>query len=103
MSRARRWGLIAIALIVVASIGIFIAYQIALDELRSRVIKALGTESEVGETRVSFKDIEITALKLSAPAGWPRRDNDRNIARHHRCRARLRARPRNRRELPPLR
>ena len=71
MSRARRWGLIAIALIAVASIGIFIAYQIALDELRSRVIKALGTESEVGETRVSFKDIEITALKLSAPAGWP--------------------------------
>ena len=71
MSRARRWGLIAIALIAVASTGIFIAYQFALDELRSRVITALGTESEVGEIRVSFKSIEITGLKLKAPADWP--------------------------------
>ena len=71
MSRARRWGLIAIALIALASTGIFIAYQFALDELRSRVITALGTESEVGEIRVSFKSIEIADLKLKAPADWP--------------------------------
>ena len=71
MSRARRWGLIAIALIALASTGIFIAYQFALDELRSRVITALGTESEVGEIRVSFKNIEIADLKLKAPADWP--------------------------------
>ena len=71
MSRARRWGLIAIALIALASTGIFIAYQFALDELRSRVITALGTESEVGEIRVSFKSIEITGLRLKAPADWP--------------------------------
>ena len=71
MSRARRWGLFAIALIALASTGIFIAYQFALDELRSRVITALGTESEVGEIRVSFKSIEITGLKLKAPADWP--------------------------------
>ena len=71
MSRARRWGFFAIALIALASTGIFIAYQFALDELRSRVITALGTESEVGEIRVSFKSIEITGLKLKAPADWP--------------------------------
>ena len=71
MSRARRWGLFAIALIALASTGIFIAYQFALDELRSRVITALGTESEVGEIRVSFKSIEIADLKLKAPADWP--------------------------------
>ena len=73
MSRARRWGLIAIALIALASTGIFIVYQFALDELRSRVITALGTESEVGEIRVSFKSIEIADLKLKAPADWPAR------------------------------
>ncbi len=49
----------------------FIAYQIALSELRSRVINALGTQSEVDEIQVSFKDITITDLKLNAPAGWP--------------------------------
>ncbi len=71
MNRTRRWSLIAIACVVALAIGVFIAYQIALSELRSRVINALGTQSEVGEIQVSFKDITITDLKLNAPAGWP--------------------------------
>jgi uncharacterized protein involved in outer membrane biogenesis len=37
------------------------------------VINALGTQSEVGEIQVSFKDITISDLKLNAPAGWPAR------------------------------
>ncbi|MCY7389637.1 MAG: DUF748 domain-containing protein, partial [Burkholderiales bacterium] len=73
MSPIRRWSLIAIAAITILVIGVFIAYQIALSELRSRVINALGTQSEVGEIQVSFKDITITDLKLNAPAGWPAR------------------------------
>ena len=71
MSPIRRWSLIAVALFAVLVIGIFFAYQIALSELRSRVINALGTQSEVGEIQVSLKDITITYLKLNAPAGWP--------------------------------
>ena len=73
MSPIRRWSLIALATIAVLAIGVFIAYQIALRELRSRVINALGTQSEVGEIQVSLKDITITDLKLKAPAGWPAR------------------------------
>ena len=73
MSPIRRWSLIAIAAIAVLAIGVLIAHQIALSELRSRVINALGTQSEVGEIQVSFKDITITDLKLKAPAGWPAR------------------------------
>lgn len=73
MSPIRRWSLIAVAAIAVLAIGLLIAYQIALSELRSRVINALGTQSEVGEIQVSFKDITITDLKLNAPAGWPAR------------------------------
>ena len=71
MSRTHRWSLIAAALIALLAIGLFIAYQIALSELRLRVVNALGTQSEVGEIQVSFKDIRITDLKLNAPAGWP--------------------------------
>ena len=71
MSRTRRWSLIALACVIVLAIGVFVAYQIALGELRSRVVNALGTQSEVGEIHVSFKDITITDLKLNAPAGWP--------------------------------
>ena len=71
MSPIRRWSLIAIAAIAALVIGVLTAHQIALSELRSRVINALGTQSEVGEIQVSFKDITITDLKLKAPAGWP--------------------------------
>ena len=71
MSPIRRRSLIAVALFAVLVIGIFFAYQVALSELRSRVINALGTQSKVGEIQVSFKDITITDLKLNAPAGWP--------------------------------
>ncbi len=71
MSRTRRWSLIAAALIALLATGVFIAYQIALSELRLRVVNALGGQSEVGEIQVSFKDITITDLKLNAPAGWP--------------------------------
>ena len=73
MRPIRRWSLIAFAAVVVLAIGVLIAYQIALSELRSRVINALGTQSEVGEIQVSLKDITITDLKLKASAGWPAR------------------------------
>ena len=43
MNSIRRWSLSAVALFAVLVIGIFFAYQIALSELRSRVINALGT------------------------------------------------------------
>ena len=62
MTRTRRWILIALALLITVAVGLYIAYQIALNELRSRVVTALGAESEVGEIRVSFKDIVITNL-----------------------------------------
>ncbi len=71
MSRTRRWSLIALGLLAVFAVGVFIAYQLALVELRARVLAALGAQSEIGELRVSFSDIEITDLKINAPRAWP--------------------------------
>ena len=71
MSRTLRWCVIALALTTVVAGGVFFAYRLALGELRTRVLAALGTQSEIGEIVVSFKDITITDLKLNAPSGWP--------------------------------
>ena len=71
MSRTRRWSLVAFGLLVILTSGIFIVYQLALSELRTRVLAALGAQSEIGEIRVSLSDIEITDLKLNAPPAWP--------------------------------
>ena len=69
--RKRRWAMVAIASIAVLAIGAFIAWQVALVQLRSRVISALGAQSEVGDIHLSLSQIAITNLKLNAPAGWP--------------------------------
>ncbi|MEQ1518742.1 MAG: DUF748 domain-containing protein [Usitatibacteraceae bacterium] len=71
MTPARRWTLIILGALAILAVCFYIAYQIALSELRSRVVTALGAQSEVGEITVSFKDIVITDLKLNAPPGWP--------------------------------
>lgn len=71
MSQTRRWSLVVLGLLAVLAVGIFIAYQLALVELRARVLAALGAQSEIGEIHVSFSDIEITDLKINAPPTWP--------------------------------
>ena len=69
--RVRRWTLVAIAAILLIAIGTFIAWQYALVNLRARVVHAIGTQGDVGDIHLSLTQIEITGLKLNAPAGWP--------------------------------
>lgn len=73
MTPARRWTLIAIGSTALVAVGLYLAYHVALGELRTRVVTALGTQSEVGDIHVSFKDIVLTDLKIKAPPGWPAR------------------------------
>ena len=71
MTAPRRWLLIAVCLAGGLAIGAFVAYRFALGELRAQVIAALGPESEIGEIDLSFRAIQISGLKLRAPANWP--------------------------------
>ncbi len=71
MNASRKKLLIAAAVLVALLVGVFVAYRLALSELRSRVLTALGPDSEIGEIDLSFRAIQITGLKLKAPAGWP--------------------------------
>ena len=73
MTPARRWTLIIIGSTALVAVGFYIAYRVALGELRTRVVSALGAQSEIGDLHVSFKDIVITDLKINAPTGWPSR------------------------------
>lgn len=68
---ARRWLVIGLCIAVAATAGAFIAYRLALNELRAQVLSALGPASEIGEIDLSFRAIRITALGIKAPPGWP--------------------------------
>ena len=56
---------------ILLTIGFFAAYRLALNELRAQVLNALGPDAEIGDIDLSFRAIQISALKLNAPAGWP--------------------------------
>ncbi len=71
MTASRRWLFVTAALFLALIIGAFAAYRFALSELRAQVVGALGAESEVGEIDLSFRAIQISGLKLKAPADWP--------------------------------
>jgi uncharacterized protein involved in outer membrane biogenesis len=71
MTLSRKTLIIAAAVIATLIVSVFLAYRLALGELRSRVLTALGPDSEIGEIDLSFRAIQITGLKLKAPAGWP--------------------------------
>jgi len=71
MNISRKTLIIAAAVVITLVVGVFFAYRLALGELRSRVLTALGPDSEIGEIDLSFRAIQISGLKLKAPAGWP--------------------------------
>ncbi len=71
MTLSRKTLIIAAVVIATLIAGVFLAYRLALGELRSRVLTALGPDSEIGEIDLSFRAIQITGLKLKAPVGWP--------------------------------
>ena len=71
MTLSRRRLLIAACVVVLLTIGFFAAYRLALNELRAQVLNALGPDAEIGDIDLSFRAIQISALKLKAPAGWP--------------------------------
>ena len=56
---------------IVLTIGFFAAYRLALNELCVQVLNALGPDAEIGDIDLSFRAIQISALKLKSPAGWP--------------------------------
>lgn len=74
MTRLKRWLsallILAVTLIVLAVAGLQVGTRLLKDQLQ----QALGPDSEVGEIRLGWSEVEILKLRLKAPAGWPAAD-----------------------------
>ncbi len=66
-----RWALIGGLTLVVLLAAAAMLSRLALGELRTRVLTALGPQSEVGEISVTWNAVVIDGLRVNAPAGWP--------------------------------
>ena len=69
--RRIRWPLVLAAIAVALLLAVFAAYQIAARVLKSEVLQAIGPQSEIAGVRLGFGTVEISGLRLKAPAGWP--------------------------------
>ncbi|MDE2585956.1 MAG: hypothetical protein KGN39_11240, partial [Betaproteobacteria bacterium] len=74
MSRLKRWALgLVITLLVFAGLatsGLYFGSR----TLKSQVEAALGPESEIGAIQLHWDRVEVSQLRLKAPAGWPAPD-----------------------------
>lgn len=73
-TKAKKWGLIILAAILVLIVGAIVGFQAAVGLLKGKVVEALGPDSEVKELRVRWSAVELNGLRIKARRGWPAAD-----------------------------
>jgi uncharacterized protein involved in outer membrane biogenesis len=67
----KRWGYIILALLVLFLGAGALAFRMATQVLKGKVMAALGPGSEVAEPKVGWSSVELVDLNLEGPTGWP--------------------------------
>lgn len=74
MSRLKRWFsallILCVTLVVLAAAGLHVGARL----LKDQVQQALGENSEIGEIRLAWDQVEVLKLRLKGPQGWPAQD-----------------------------
>ncbi|HEY2987769.1 MAG TPA: DUF748 domain-containing protein [Candidatus Binatia bacterium] len=69
----KRWGIIALAVVLVVAIGTAVGFRVAVRMLKDKIVAALGPGSELRELKVGWSSVELVALALPGPKDWPAR------------------------------
>jgi hypothetical protein len=67
----KRWQIILIVVIAIASIAIVGGYRLGVQLLQGRIIEALGNGGQLRELKVNWFTIEMFGVSIDAPRGWP--------------------------------
>lgn len=70
----KRTLLILAAIVLLLGLAFTAGLHFAADALRGKVQEALGPDSEIGEISLSGTVVEVTRVRVPAPAGWPTGD-----------------------------
>ncbi len=73
-SKAKKWGIIAVVVVLVLGIGGIIAFRAAVGTVKGKVVEALGPESEIADLKVGWFTVEVDGLRIKGPQGWPAGD-----------------------------
>jgi hypothetical protein len=72
--KRKRWGLIALVVLVVLIAGGIVGFRVAVGVLKGKVVEALGPDSEVTGIRVGWVSVDVEGLRIKGPKGWPAAD-----------------------------
>ncbi|HYB75259.1 MAG TPA: DUF748 domain-containing protein [Candidatus Sulfotelmatobacter sp.] len=72
--RGKRWGLIALVVLVILIVGGIVGFRMAVGMLKGKVVEALGPDSEIKEIRVGWSSVDVEGLRIKGPKGWPAGD-----------------------------
>lgn len=74
VGKGQRWGLIALAVLVVLIVGGIVGFRVAVGVLKGKVVEALGPGSEITSIRVGWASVDVEGLRIKGPKGWPAAD-----------------------------
>ena len=72
--RFNRRGLVALALLLIVTVGGVIGFRLAVEFLKGKVLEALGPGSEIAAIRVGRSGVTVNGLRIRGPEGWPAAD-----------------------------
>jgi hypothetical protein len=72
--KGKRWGLIALVVLVVLITGGIVGFRVAVGRLKGKVVKALGPDSEIKDIGVGWYSVDVGELRIKGPTGWPAAD-----------------------------
>jgi hypothetical protein len=72
--RGKRWGLIALVVLLILIVGGILGFRMAVGMLKGKVVEALGPDSEIKEISVGWSSVDVEGLRIKGPKGWPAGD-----------------------------
>lgn len=73
-SKARKWGLIGIVILVILIVGGALAFRSAVALLKGKVEAALGPGSHIKALNVGWSSVELEGLRIEGSQGWPTKE-----------------------------
>jgi hypothetical protein len=70
----RKWGLIALAVLLVLIVGCLVGFRVGTGILKEKMVAALGPDGEITAIRVGWSSVEVEGLRIKGQKGWPAAD-----------------------------
>jgi hypothetical protein len=67
----KRWSLIVCVFALLFLGATVLAFRMAVEMLKGKVVAALGPGSDVAEVKVGWSSVELVGLNMQGPSGWP--------------------------------